>query len=91
MNRQEQRALREIEKNLASEDPGLDQLLRTYGNRRWARIDRYAAWLALLFALLGFALGDFLLLLTAVLLAGGAVLVWVARTAQADEQGRHRR
>jgi DUF3040 family protein len=75
MNRQEQRALREIEKNLASEDPRLDDLLRTYGKSRWARIHRYAAWIAIPLAVLGFALGDVLLLVTAGLLASGAVLL----------------
>jgi hypothetical protein len=74
MNRQEQRALRAIEKSLADEDPRLAELLRTYGNSRWSWVGRYAAWIAIPFALLAFVLGDGLLLLTAALLVSGVVL-----------------
>jgi hypothetical protein len=79
MNRQEQRALQAIEKSLADEDPRLAELLRTYGRSRWSWIGRYAAWIAVPFALLGFVLGDGLLLLTAALLVTGAVLGWGLR------------
>lgn len=75
MNRQEQRALREIEKNLTVDDPGLAELLRTYGKSRWARMYRYAGWIAVPLALLGFVLGDALILLTAGLVASGAALL----------------
>jgi hypothetical protein len=44
MNRREQRALREIEENLAREDPRFHELFRTYGKRRWVSLHRYAAW-----------------------------------------------
>lgn len=69
MNRQEQRALREIEKNLTSEDPALAELLRTYGKSRWSRMYRYAAWIAVPLGLLGLLLGNVLLLATAGVLA----------------------
>jgi hypothetical protein len=78
VNRQEQRVLREIEKNLTVEDPMLAELLRSSGKSRRSRIHRYAGWLAVLFALLGFALGDVVVLLTAAVLASGAVLAWAA-------------
>jgi hypothetical protein len=79
MNRQEQRALRAIEKSLADEDPRLAELLRTYGKSRWSWVGRYAAWIAIPFALLAFVLGDGLLLLTAALMVSGAVLGWGRR------------
>jgi O-antigen ligase len=87
MNLQERRALRVIEKNLTVEDPVLAELLRLsegppQGRTRWfARewIRRLAGWLAVAFLLLGLGLGDAALLLTAVLLAGGAVLGWIVR------------
>jgi Protein of unknown function (DUF3040) len=79
MNRQEQRALRAIEKCLADEDPRLAELLRTYGKSRWSWVGRYAAWIAVPFALLGFVLGDGLFLLTAAFLVSGAVLAWGLR------------
>ena len=80
MNRQEHRALRAIEKNLTIDDPKLAELLRASGESRRSRIHRYAAWIAVSFALLGFVLGDVMLLLTAgLVLAGGAVLTWAAR------------
>jgi hypothetical protein len=77
VNRQEQRVLREIEKNLTVEDPVLAELLRSSGKSR-SRIHRYVGWLAVLFAVLGFASGDVVVLLTAALLASGAVLAWAA-------------
>jgi hypothetical protein len=87
MNRQEQRALRAIEKNLADEDPRLAELLSTYGKSRWSRIGRCAAWTAVPFALLGFVLGDGLFLLTAALLVSGAVLLWSLRRGQPPGAG----
>jgi hypothetical protein len=87
MNRQEQRALRAIEKNLATEDPGLAELLRTYGKDRWSRIGRYAGWIAVLFASLGFVLGDGMLLLIAALLVSGAVLAWARKHGQGPGSG----
>jgi hypothetical protein len=87
MNRQEQRALRAIEKNLADEDPRLAELLRTYGTSRWGWIGRYAAWIAVPFALLGSVLGDGLLLLTAALLVSGAVLWWGLRRGHGPGSG----
>jgi hypothetical protein len=78
VNRQEQRVLREIEKNLTVEDPVLAELLRSSGKSRRSRIHRYVGWLAVLFAVLGFASGDVVVLLTAALLASGAVLAWAA-------------
>ena len=87
MNPQERRALRVIEKNLTVEDPVLAELLRLsegppqgrtdWFAREWIR--RLAGWLAVVFLLLGLGLGDAVLLLTAVLLAGGAVLGWIVR------------
>ena len=75
MNRQEQRALRQIEKNLTIEDPGLAELLRTHGMSRWVRICRRAAWSAVSLALLGIVLGDAVLLVSTGLVASGAVLL----------------
>jgi hypothetical protein len=87
MNRQEQRALRAIEKNLAVEDPRLAELLRTCGKDRWSRIGRCAAWIAVPFALLGFVLGDGVFLLTAALLVSGAVIAWALQRAQEPGSG----
>jgi hypothetical protein len=88
MNRQEQRALRDIEKNLAIEDPKLAELLRASGRNRWSRIHRYALWIAVPFALLGFALGDVTLLVTAGLVVSGAAAIgW----AMAAHERHHRR
>ncbi|TQM36941.1 DUF3040 domain-containing protein [Pseudonocardia cypriaca] len=87
MNRQEQRALRAIERNLAVEDPRLAELLRTYGKSRWNRVAHYAGWIAVPFTLLGFVLGDGLLLLTAALLVTGAVLGWSLRPDQGPGSG----
>ncbi len=99
MNPQERRALRAIEKNLTVEDPVLAELLRLsegppQGRTHWfARewIHRLAGWLAVVFLLLGLGLGDAVLLLTAVLLAGGADLGWIVRAVRSDELHRYRR
>ena len=93
MNQQERRTLRAIEKNLTVEDPVLAELLRLsegppQGRTHWfvgEWIRRLAAWLAVAFLLLGLALGDAVLLLTAVLLAGGAVLGWIVPAVRGDE------
>ena len=87
MNRQEQRALRAIERNLADEDPRLDELLRTYGKSRWSRVGRHAAWIAVPFAFMGFLLGDGLFVLIAALLVSGAVLAWGLRRGQPPGAG----
>jgi hypothetical protein len=91
MNSQELRALRAIEKNLTVEDPVLAGLLRPSEGppREW--IHRFSGWLAVAFLLLGLGLGDAVLLLTAGLLAGGAVLRWIVRAVRSDELHRDRR
>ena len=99
MNQQERRTLRAIEKNLTVEDPVLVELLRLsegppQGRTHWFAgewIHRLAGWLAVAFLLLGLALGDAALLLTAVLLAGGAALGWILRSVRSDELHRSRR
>jgi hypothetical protein len=99
MNLQERRALRAIEKNLTVEDPVLAGLLRPsegppQGRTHWfARewIHRLAGCLAAVFLLLGLALGNAVLILTAMLLASGAVLGWIVRAVRNDELHRFRR
>jgi hypothetical protein len=99
MNPQERRALRVIEKNLTVEDPVLAELLHLSEGpaqgwtKRFARewIHRFAGWLAVAFLLLGLGLADAVLLLTAGILAGGAVLGWIVRAVRSDELHRFRR
>ena len=80
-NRQENRALRAIEKNLETNDPELAELLRSLGDgtEGEGRAHRYAGWVAVPLLLLGLSAGDVVLLLTGVLLALWAVLGWVVR------------
>jgi hypothetical protein len=91
MNRQEQRTLRAIEKNLTIDDPMLAELLRPSEGSRRSRLHWFAGLLAVPFMLLGFVLGDVILLLTAGLLAIGAVLAWAVQAVRNDELGRYRR
>ena len=79
LNRQEHRALRGIEKNVAADDPELAELLRSFGGVAVRRLHRYAGWAAGPLLLLGIVLGDAVLLLTGVVLATWAVLGWTAR------------
>jgi peptidoglycan/LPS O-acetylase OafA/YrhL len=91
VNRQEQRTLRAIEKNLAVDNPALAELLRSSGRRRRRWLHRSAGALAVLFMLLAVVLGDVVLMLTAGLLALGAVLAWAVQAVQSDERVRCRR
>jgi len=79
LNRQENRALRAIEKSVKADDPELAELLRSFGGAAVRRLHRYAGWAAGPLLLLGIVLGDAVLLLTGVVLATWAVLGWTAR------------
>ena len=79
MNRQENRALRAIEKSMQADDPELAELFRSFDGDAGKRIHRYAAWAAGPVLLLGISLGDVVLLLTGVILTIWAVLAWTVR------------
>jgi len=79
MNRQENRALRAIEKSMKADDPELAELLRSFDGDAGRRIHRYAGWAAGPVLLLGISLGDVVLLLTGVVLTIWAVLAWTLR------------
>jgi hypothetical protein len=79
LNRQENRALRAIEKNVEADDPELAELLRSFGGVAVRRLHRYAGWAAGPLLLLGVVAGDAVLLLTGVVFATWAVLGWTAR------------
>jgi hypothetical protein len=78
MNREEHRELRAIEKNLKADDPELAELLSSSWGRRRGR-HWLAASLAVPLLLLGFSAGDWVLVLTGMLLAMGAVLAWTVQ------------
>ncbi|RSM91451.1 DUF3040 domain-containing protein [Kibdelosporangium aridum] len=79
MNRQEQRALRAIEKNIKVDDPELAEKLRSFGGGVSGRTQWYAGSLAVVLILLGAGSGAAALLLTGVLIAIGLVLKWTAQ------------
>jgi hypothetical protein len=89
MNRHEQRVLRDIERSLTVEDPSLAELFGSaeLGSRSVRLMRRILTVLAVPFLLLGLVLGDGWVLLTAGLLAGGAVLI-VASEIQREELDR---
>jgi ferric-dicitrate binding protein FerR (iron transport regulator) len=88
MNRQEQRALRAIEKSLSDDDPALAELLRPPEYRRRPWIHRSAAVLAVVFMLLAAVLGDVVLMLIAGLFAAGAAIAWAVPAFLSDERDR---
>jgi hypothetical protein len=79
MNRQENRALRAIEKSMKADDPELPELLRSFDGDAGKRIHRYAGWAAGPVLLLGISLGDVVLLMAGVVLTVWAVLAWTVR------------
>ena len=91
MNRQEQRALRAIEKNLSVEDPVLAELLGPSERRRRPWLHRSAGALAVLVMVLALVLGDVVLMLTAGLLAAGTALAWAVQAVLSDERDCSRR
>ncbi|HEX6359266.1 DUF3040 domain-containing protein [Actinophytocola sp.] len=80
MNRQENRALRAIEKSIKADDPELAELLDSFAeDDSENRTHRYVGIAAVPLLLLGISAGDVVLLMTGVLLAIWAVLGWTVR------------